>query len=158
MKRELGTSLYDAVYLASQSLSNREGRHVIVALSDGGDTTSRIKYAAAVAAAQKADVVLYPIVLVPIASSSGRNIGGEHALETMAAATGGRTFYPSAEADLDRSFTDILRELRTQYLIGYYPRGPAAGDGKFHRVRLELPQRPDLRISTRAGYYGVVSR
>jgi len=60
--------------------------------------------------------------------------------------------------ELDRTFSDILRELRTQYLIGYYPRGPAAGDGKFHRVRLELPQRPDLRISTRAGYYGVVSR
>ena len=63
---------------------------------------------------------------------------------------------PSSE--LDRTFADILRDLRTQYLIGYYPHGPAAGDGKFHRVRVELPQRPDLRISTRTGYYGVVSR
>ena len=63
---------------------------------------------------------------------------------------------PSSE--LDRTFADILRDLRTQYLIGYYPHGPSAGDGKFHRVRLELPQRTDLRISTRAGYYGVVSR
>ena len=63
----------------------------------------------------------------------------------------------SAE-DAETELGQILRELRTQYLIGYYPHGPSAGDGKYHRVRLEIPQRPDLHISTRAGYYGVVSR
>ena len=126
-------------------------------VTDGGDTTSSKKFSDARAAAQRADAVFYPIVIVPISNPAGRNIGGEHALETLAESTGGRTFYPTVE-QLDRTFADILRELRTQYLIAYYPRGPLAGDGKFHTVRLELPQRPDLHISTRSGYYGVVSR
>lgn len=157
LKADAGTSLYDAIYLSSSALRDRDGRHVIVVVTDGGDTTSAKRYADARDAALKAEAVFYPIVVVPITNPAGRNIGGEHALETLAETTGGRAFYPTV-AELDRTFTDILRDLRTQYLIGFYPRGPAAGDGKFHRVRVELPQRPDLRISTRAGYYGVVSR
>jgi Ca-activated chloride channel homolog len=157
LKADAGTSLYDAIYLSSSALRDRDGRHVIVAVTDGGDTTSTKRWADAAAAAQKADAVFYPIVVVPITNPAGRNTGGEHALETLAQSTGGRSFYPTV-GELDRTFADILRELRTQYLIGYYPRGPAAADGKFHRVRLELPKHADLRISTRAGYYGVVSR
>jgi Ca-activated chloride channel homolog len=155
---EGGTSLYDAVYLSSRELRDRDGRHVIVAVSDGGDTTSSKKYADAVDAAQKADAVFYPIVVVPITNDAGRNTGGEHALETLAASTGGRAFYPSVGASLDRAFEEILRDLRTQYLIGYYPRGVIAGDRHFHAVRVELPKRRDLRVSTRTGYYGEVSR
>ncbi len=157
LKADAGTSLYDAIYLSSSALRDRDGRHVIVVVTDGGDTTSVKRYGDALAAAQKADAVFYPIVVVPITNPAGRNTGGEHALETLAQSTGGRTFYPTV-SELDRTFADILRELRTQYLIGYYPRGPDAVDGKYHRVRLELPQRSDLQISTRAGYYGVVSR
>ena len=158
LRPEGGTSLYDAVYLAAPPLRAREGRHVIVAMTDGGDTTSAKKYKDALDAAQKADAVFYPVVVVPITNPAGRNTGGEHALETLAEGTGGRAFYPSVGPELDRAFADILRDLRTQYLLGYYPRGVAAGDGKFHTVRLELPGRQDLRISTRAGYYGEVSR
>ncbi len=155
---EGGTSLYDAIYLSSPALRDREGRHVIVAVTDGGDTTSSKKYNDALNAAQKADAIFYPIVVVPITNPAGRNIGGEHALETLASSTGGRAFYPSIGTQLDRAFADILRDLRTQYMLGYYPRGVTAGDGMFHTVRVELPQRKDLRISTRTGYYGEVSR
>jgi len=155
---EGGTSLYDAVYLSSRELRDRDGRHVIVAVSDGGDTTSSKKYPDALDAALKADAVFYPIVVVPITNDAGRNTGGEHALETLAASTGGRAFYPSVGASLDRAFAEILRDLRTQYLIGYYPRGVVAGDAHFHAVRVGLPGRRDLRVSTRTGYYGEVSR
>jgi Ca-activated chloride channel family protein len=158
LKPEGGTSLYDAVYLAAPALRDREGRHVIVVVTDGGDTTSFRKYKDALDAAQKADAIVYPVVVVPITNPVGRNTGGEHALETLAAGTGGRTFYPSAGAELDRAFAEILRDLRTQYLLGYYPSGVPAGDGKFHAVRVELPQRKDLRVSTRTGYYAEVSR
>jgi Ca-activated chloride channel family protein len=157
LKADAGTSLYDAIYLSTSALRDRDGRHVIVVVTDGGDTTSTKKFSDARAAAQRADAVFYPIVIVPIVNPAGRNTGGEHALATLAESTGGRTFFSTVE-QLDRAFADILRELRTQYLIGYYPRGPTVGDGKFHTVRLELPRRPDLRISARSGYYGVVSR
>jgi Ca-activated chloride channel homolog len=157
LKADAGTSLYDALYLSTSALRGRDGRHVIVVVTDGGDTTSTKKYSDALSSILRSEAVFYPIVIVPITNPAGRNIGGEHALETLAHDSGGLAFYPTVE-QLDRTFSDILRELRTQYLIAYYPHGPLAGDGKFHRVRLELPQRPDLRISTRTGYYGVVSR
>ena len=114
-------------------------------------------YRDAVEAAQRADAVVYAIVVVPITNPAGRNTGGEHALEAMVDATGGRMFYPSVGAELDRAFADILRDLRTQYLIGYYPRGVAQGDRNFHTVRVGL-ERKELRVSTRTGYYGDSSR
>jgi len=157
LKGDSGTSLYDAIYLSTGAMRSRDGRHVLVVVTDGGDTTSSKKYGDARSALLHAEAVFYPIVIVPITNPAGRNTGGEHALETLAHDSGGMSFYPTLE-QLDRTFADVLRELRTQYLIGYYTHGPLAGDGKFHRVRLELPQRPDLRISTRSGYYGVVSR
>jgi Ca-activated chloride channel family protein len=152
-----GTSLYDAVYLAAPGLRDRDGRHVIVVITDGGDTTSAKVYRDAVEAAQRADAVVYAIVVVPITNPAGRNTGGEHALEAMVDATGGRMFYPSVGAELDRAFADILRDLRTQYLIGYYPHGVPQGDRNFHTVHVGL-QRKELRVSTRTGYYGNSSR
>src|SRR5437870_13731387 len=76
----------------------------------------------ALKAAQLADAVIYSILVVPITNDAGRNIGGEHALDTLGQRTGGRVFAPSLGAGVDKAFTDILKELRTQYLLGYYPK------------------------------------
>jgi Ca-activated chloride channel family protein len=149
---EGGTSLYDALYLASNTLAGREGRHVMVVVTDGGDTTSYKQYKDALAAAQRADTVLYPIVVVPIAADAGRNTGGEHALATLAQSTGGRIFYPGGVDQLDLAFADILKELRTQYLIGFYPQGVQETTHSYHPVNVQIPM-PSLRISARSGYY-----
>ena len=95
---------------------------------------------------------LYPVVVIPIASDAGRNTGGEHALETMAHATGGKTFYPAGADELDEAFSNILRELRTQYLLGYYPRETTPSADKYHRVSVEVRE-PHVKITTRTGYY-----
>jgi len=148
-----GTHFYDAVYLASRELTRRDGRHVIVAVTDGGDTTSDKKYADAFEAAQKADAIIYPILVVPITNEAGRNLGGERALSTLASGTGGRVFQPTGASELDQAFTQILRDLRTQYLVAYYPRNVPADAPRFHLVKVEL-SRKDLRATTRTGYYG----
>jgi Ca-activated chloride channel homolog len=152
LRGEGGTSLYDAVYLASDALAGREGRHVMVIVTDGGDTTSYKHYADALAAAQRADTVLYPIVVVPIEADAGRNIGGEHALATLAASTGGRIFYPETFERLDAAFADILQELRTQYLLGFYPKQGREQAQTFHRVEVKTSD-PSQRVSARSGYY-----
>jgi Ca-activated chloride channel family protein len=149
-----GTSLFDAIVLSARPMSNREGRHVEVIVTDGGDTTSKYHYQDAIKEAQLADAVIYPIVVVPVTNDAGRNIGGENALALVAKDTGGRTFYPSLGAPLDQAFADILRDLRKQYFIGYYPRNLPPDAPAFHPVHVEMG-RPDLRPSTRAGYYGV---
>lgn len=149
---EGGTSLYDAIYLASDTLANREGRHVMIVVTDGGDTTSYKQYKDALSAAQRADTVLYPIIVVPIPSDAGRNTGGEHALTTLAQSTGGRTFYPESADQLNVAFADILHELRTQYLIGFYPQEVPQAAHSYHPVNVQIPM-PALRISARSGYY-----
>jgi Ca-activated chloride channel homolog len=147
-----GTSLYDAVFLASDTLSEREGRHVMVVVTDGGDTTSYKRFDDALQAAQRADIAMYPVVVVPIAGDAGRNTGGEHALATLAESTGGRIFYPEGFQRLNQAFEDILRELRTQYLLGFYPRDVQHEARRFHPIKVKI-SKPDLRITSRSGYY-----
>jgi Ca-activated chloride channel family protein len=153
LKAEAGTSLYDAIYLACRDLEDRDGRHVTIVVTDGGDTTSRKDFHAALAAAQMADTVIYPVLVMPITNDAGRNIGGENALATMAAGTGGRVFAPSVGPDLDAAFAEIIRDLRTQYLLGFYPRDVPLTANRFHKLEVRV-RRTGLRVSTRNGYYG----
>lgn len=153
LKSEGGTCLYDAIYLAARDLETREGRHVIVVVTDGGDTTSAKTFQNALEATHLADAVLYPVVVIPIRNEAGRNTGGEHALTTLAAGTGGRLFLPAPGAELDAAFSDILRELRTQYLVGFYPKGQAPTKNRFHALKVAVNP-PGLRVLTRTGYYG----
>jgi Ca-activated chloride channel family protein len=156
MHGEAGTALYDAIYFAARDLEPREGRKVIVVVTDGGDTASnRADIHAALEESQLADAVIYAIIVVPISSAAGRNTGGEHALQFMAEGTGGRTFLPTVGAALDKAFMDILTELRTQYLIGFYPKGLAPTKERFHKLEVRT-RKPDLRVSARNGYYGEV--
>ncbi len=154
LRPEAGTSLYDAIYVASKPLENREGRHVMILVTDGGDTTSVKRFADALESAHRADAALYSILVVPIENDAGRNTGGENALTMLSAGTGGRVFRPSTGPQLDAVFAEILRDLRTQYLVGYYPRNIPLTRERFHRVRVEIPSRTGLRAVTRTGYYG----
>lgn len=153
LKAEAGTSLYDALWFASRALEDRKGRHVILVVTDGGDTTSTYRYHDALRAAHRVDAPIYSILLMPITNDAGRNIGGENALMTLGQSTGGRSFTPAVGSELDAALSDILKDLRTQYLITYYPKNLPVTKEKFHTVRVQLA-RPDLRATTRTGYYG----
>ena len=150
-----GTALYDAIFLAARDLEPRPGRKVMVIVTDGGDTASAKDVHAALQGAQLADAVIYPVVVIPIANDAGRNIGGEHALQFMAEGTGGRPFLPSIGAELDRAFGDIITELRTQYLLAFYPHDAPLARDPFHKLEVRVG-RPELRVSARNGYYGEV--
>jgi Ca-activated chloride channel family protein len=153
LRGEAGTSLYDAILLASRDIEDRVGRKVLVIVTDGGDTTSRSDFNRATEAAQLADAVIYPVLVVPITNDAGRNIGGENALTTMSLRTGGRVFEPSLGAALDQTFDQIIRDLRTQYLIGFYPRNIPPTKERFHSLQLTVGD-PGLQVKARNGYYG----
>ena len=153
LKPEAGTSLYDAIYLASEELEGRDGRKVILIVTDGGDTTSTYDFHKALEAAQLADAVIYSVLVVPIKNSAGRNVGGENALATLGMRTGGRVFVPSGGPALDEAFRNILDELRTQYLIGFYPKDVPLSKDRFHTLTVKT-MNPNLRVSSRNGYYG----
>ena len=95
------TALYDAIYLASRALDHRKGRKVLVLITDGGDTFSKIDYKQAVRAAEEAEAIVYSIIIIPIESSAGRETGGEHALIQLSEDTGGKYYYATSTAQLD---------------------------------------------------------
>ena len=149
------TALYDAIYLGSQALQDRQGRKVLVVITDGGDTASSVNYQEALRRAQQAEAILYSIIIVPIEASPGRNTGGEHALIQLAHDTGGKYYYAASTPQLDRAFQEISQELRTQYLLAYYPKQRLA-DSDFRRIEIQIaPQgnSENLTIRHRAGYY-----
>lgn len=153
VKPEAGTSLYDAIYLAAGELEQRQGRRVMVAITDGGDTTSAKTFHEALKALHDADAIFYPILVMPVTNDPGRNIGGENALTQLAQTTGGRMFVPEDLNHLDAAFQEILRELRTQYVLGFYPHQVPLTANPFHRLEVRV-KRPNLHVSARTGYYG----
>ena len=158
LRPEAGTALYDAAYLASRSLEDRPGRRVLIVVTDGGDTTSAHSFKESLEAVHAADAVVYPILVVPIGGETGRNVAGENALEMFAQGTGGRVFSPRGAAELDRTFAAILRDLRTQYVVGFYPRNLPVSKERFHPVRVDVAGSAPrgLQVLARNGYYGDV--
>ena len=153
------TALFDAIYLVSRALDKRKGRKVIVLITDGGDTISKVSYKEAVRAAQEADALVYSIIVVPIESSAGRETGGEHALIQLSEDTGGKYYYATSMAQLDDAFHKISDELRTQYLLAYYP-VPRTTFSEFRRIEVKVtgpPEASAYRVRHRAGYYTVKS-
>jgi len=149
------TALYDAIYLGSEALEGRQGRKVMVVITDGGDTISKMDYQQAVRAAQISEAIVYSIIMVPIEASAGRDTGGEHALIQLSEDTGGKYFYATTLPELDQAFRKISDELRTQYLLAYYPDRRVA-DSDFRRIEVKLAgveSAAEYKARHRTGYY-----
>lgn len=145
-----GTSLYDAIYLASEILRESKGRRVILVISDGADTTSHTNFQDCLRKALNSESVIYSLIVQPIKSEPGRNLGGEHALIYLSERTGGRHFRVSYSDHLRESFETISRELRTQYVLGYYPQSSFKRDYRKIEVRVSTPT---YIVRARDGYF-----
>ena len=156
-----GTSLYDAIFLGADSLVEKQGRKVMVLITDGGDTTSHTDYANALRRAQQAEAIVYSIIVVPVEADAGRNLGGEHALIQISHDTGGKYYYASGLNDLDEAFREISEELRTPYLLAYYPNRQVS-DAPFRRITVEVTKKDAegqaYQVRHRAGYYTTAAK
>jgi Ca-activated chloride channel family protein len=153
LRADYATALYDAIYLGTGKLGGKQGRKVLVLISDGGDTVQNTTYAQALEQALRNEVMIYSIIDVPIEASAGRDLGGEHALITLAEQTGGKSFYVS-DGGLDKAFAKLSDDLRTQYLLAYYPKNQEPGK-TFHRIEVTVPRAAaeDFNIRHRTGYF-----
>jgi Ca-activated chloride channel family protein len=149
------TAMYDALYLGAHALEPRQGRKVMVVITDGGDTVSKVDYKEALRAAQEAEAIVYSIIVVPIEASAGRDIGGEHALIQLSEDTGGEYFYATSVLQLDDAFQKISDELRTQYLLAYYP-SQRLSNSEYRRIQVSVNSMTgegDFKVRHRTGYY-----
>ena len=150
---DFATALYDAICQASARLGGNPGRRVLVLISDGDNTASIATYAQALEQALRNEVMIYSLIDVPIEASAGRDLGGEHALITLAEQTGGKSFYVS-DGGLDKAFARVSNDLRTQYLLSYYPKNQEPGR-HFHHIQVTIPRAApqSFSIRHRTGYY-----
>lgn len=147
-----GTALYDAVYRAAKDRLNHDKtdkpvRHAIVLVSDGEDNQSEVTLGQAIEMAQRAQVIIYAIST----DDSGLVLRGDKVLAQIAAATGGRAFYPFKMRDITKAFGAIEEELRSQYVLSYRPADFEA-DGRYRAIQITT-DRKDLTVRTRQGYY-----
>ncbi|HYM11693.1 MAG TPA: VWA domain-containing protein [Bryobacterales bacterium] len=152
-----GTLLYDAVFLAANDmLRNQVGRKTLVLITDGNDQGSQTSLKEAVAAAQRADAIIYSIEYLDrefYYRAGGYGVlggfGSGAALKKMSEETGGRVFEVGRKKTLKMIYDEIQQELRSQYSIGYTP--PSSGPS-FRHIRI-IPKNRELRAQARQGYY-----
>ncbi|HEY4379452.1 MAG TPA: VWA domain-containing protein [Acidobacteriaceae bacterium] len=155
-----GTLLYDAVFLAAnEKLRQEAGRKILVLLTDGGDQGSQETLKTASEAAQKANAIVYVILIADHAFYGGFGINladtGARDMEQLARDTGGRVINVGNNGKkLEDAFNQIQDELRTQYLASYTPTN-AKADGTFRKIDLTCGK--NLKIQTRKGYYAISS-
>jgi VWFA-related protein len=167
-----GTSLYDAVFLASNDvLQKQSGRKAVIVLSDGVDNASKTSLTEAVESAQRADTLVYSILFADeqplgmggFGAGMGRGGGrgrsrmpqesrpdGKKVLERISKETGGAFFEVSKKHPLDEIYKRVEEELRSQYSLGYTPE-PASGGG-YRKIRVTAKQK-GLTVQARDGYY-----
>ncbi len=141
------TALYDAIYLAAEDkLKGEIGRKIIVVITDGEDTSSKLKDKAAIEAAQRNDILIYGI---GVRSEMGTNFG---VLKRFAEETGGIFFSPRARfQEIQAAFRAIGADLQGQYSLAYSSKNPKR-DGAFRSIEVRTKV-SGVRIRARKGYY-----
>ena len=169
-----GTTLYDAIFLASgQIMQKQHGRKALVLLTDGEDRGSMETLQSSIASAQRAETVVYAIYFKGEQHGYGgghgggfgghggyhgggrggeTHVDGKKILAQITSETGGRLFEVSDKQTFDAIYTQIAEELRSQYRLAYTPDVSAATEG-FHRIDLTIKDKK-LSVQTRDGYYG----
>jgi len=149
-----GTAFYDAIYLAAHDkLTSEAGRKAIIALTDAEDNDSKLSLKDAAESAQRADAVVHVLLIAEPEGyfMSGMGYGGANAAKRLADDTGGRVIAVRSEKSLEKAFDELTQELRSQYVLGYYPTNTKR-DGNFRKIKVEV-SRSDAKVLTRRGYY-----
>jgi Ca-activated chloride channel family protein len=149
------TAVWDAVWATSEELMSTSAEHTrraIILLTDGDDTSSRMKIHEAIERAQKSDALIYAI---GIGDRYTFNVN-EGSLRKIAEQTGGRAYFPRHERDLRDAFAQIQKDLREQYLVAYSPTNKAR-DGSFRKIEIQLVnpelKQQSLKLNYRTGYF-----
>lgn len=155
------TALYDACYLGVERVTRGvHPKKALLIISDGQDNSSRYNFKEVRRLMKESDVVIYSVgIMSDRDAGSPEGMQGQALLDELSSVTGGKSFYPQTNVELDEIFERIALELRHQYSIGYTPKN-FQPDGKWHKVKVKVkPPRglPRLTVRGREGYYATPS-
>lgn len=156
------TALWDAIWqFCDQKMRSAQGRRALVVITDGDDTYSRADINDAIDIAQRTETTIFAIstksgllsTVVGVEAGTVKN-KADKALDRVCEETGGQAFFTGDMLSLERSFTKISKELRSQYLITYRPTNDKY-DGSYRRVEVKLTNSQGLKLRTKKGYKAV---
>jgi Ca-activated chloride channel family protein len=158
------TALYNALYVTLKDLGSRKSvgelrRRAIVLLSDGEDTASLVNDEQVLELARQAEINIYAVSLRPSRPADRDRLAFSQAvyvLTALARDTGGQVHFPASLSELDAVYDRIAEELRTQYSLGFISSNKHR-DGKWRRIVVRVPEREDLQIRHKLGYYAPAS-
>jgi Ca-activated chloride channel homolog len=154
------TALHNALYVSLKELDKQKSgrqlrRRAIVLLSDGEDTASLVSDDQVLELARKTEIAIYAISLRPGRSQDRNRLAfsqATHLLTTLSQETGGQVHFPNSLSELDLVYARVAEELRTQYTLGYVSSNKRR-DGKWRRIVVRVPEREDLQVRHKIGYY-----
>ena len=151
------TALYDAVYLGLERVTRgSHQKRALLIISDGQDNASRYNFGEVRRLMKEADVVTYAVGILGKGDASGTlGMQGQSFLDEISSVSGGRSFYPQTDPEMDEIFERIALELRHQYSVGYTPKD-FQPNGKWRKVKTKVkPPRglPRLTVRGREGYF-----
>ncbi len=153
-KPDGATSLYDAMFEALAYLKPYAGRRVVVIVSDGRDTTSRLPEHDFDNTLQRLladDCQVYVVQTGIYDNANVRDLAAERRMQEFSAQTGGAAYIPKSVGELDDAFAQISADLAQQYILSYYP-APDKRDGRFHVIAVRVKTRPNDRVRARKGF------
>jgi VWFA-related protein len=154
------TALHNALYVSLKELDKQKSgrqlrRRAVVLLSDGEDTASLVSDDQVLELARKTEIAIYAISLRPGRSQDRNRLAfsqATHLLTTLSQETGGQVHFPNSLSELDLVYARVAEELRTQYTLGYVSSNKRR-DGKWRRIVVRVPERDDLQVRHKIGYY-----
>jgi len=154
------TSVYDAVQAGVQEMKNaHNGKRILLLVSDGYDTRSKINMDQALDLLKRSQLQLYAVGIDdddndPLVLRQPRYHVYLYMLGELTGASGGQTFrmYTGRNYALDSIAALILEELHQQYTLSYYPTAPT--DGTWRKLEVKV-DRPGTAVRSRSGYYAV---
>ena len=146
MRAEESTALYDAIVYSLYNFSGVKGQKALVLVTDGRDTVSKFTFEQALEYAQRAAVPVYAIGI----GIRGLDVDTKSKLNRITTETGGSSYYIENVAELSKIYTDIQNELRSQYVLGFYPAAEVKPGGKWREVTVQVAEG---KVKTIRGYY-----
>jgi Ca-activated chloride channel family protein len=146
LRAEESTALYDAIVYALYNFQGVRGQKALVVISDGKDTASKFEFEQALEYARRAAVPIYAIGI----GIRGTEVDVKFKLSKLASETGGSTYYIEQAHDLQRVYDEIQEELRSQYVLGFYPAADVKTGGKWREVTVQVSEG---KAKTIKGYF-----
>jgi Ca-activated chloride channel family protein len=146
LRPDESTALYDAVVFALYNFVNVKGQKALVLITDGKDTSSKFSFDQALEYAKRSGLPIYAVGI----GIAPTEVDTRYKLGKFCGETGGNVYFIDRAEDLQRIYTDIQNELRSQYVLGFYPADGIKPGSKWHEVAVQVN---GGKAKTIRGYY-----